>query len=191
MNRAQKIILIIGGLVMICLLVFPPWREAAEKEASYRKYVGRSFFLVPPKPVAVECYFAGCTTAPASYFHILLDRQLLIAQCVPVAVVAFIAFWIFRLRPNGTFPSLKSGTTRLLFSSPVALAVPPAGDFPLASMLLDIPKLILRRDEFWLMQTVMAPVMFGICTLAIYLLVSVAVWASGRTAIGTGGVRQA
>lgn len=61
-----------------------------------------------------------------------------------------------------------------------ALEVSPTGDFPLASMLLDLPKLILHRDEFWLVQAVMAPVMFGICASAIYLLVSFGVWAVGR-----------
>src|SRR5438270_10010395 len=122
MNRLQKATLVIGGVILTMLLLFPPWQEAALREVAYRKNVGRGFVLQPPKPVPVDCYFVGCKTAPASYFHVVLHSRLHIAQCVTVAFITLSVFWLVRRRSDGTQPALKKKRTRLLFSILIALA---------------------------------------------------------------------
>src|SRR6266567_2325364 len=80
LNRIQAAIGIVSGIALLVIVLFPAWQEAAEKEVSYRKDIGHGLLWSPPKPVAVDCYFVGCVTAPASYFHMLLNRTLLLKQ---------------------------------------------------------------------------------------------------------------
>lgn len=76
----QKAIAVVSGIVVLCLILFPPWQQAAERETAYRKDLGRAFRFHRPQPVAVDCYFAGCKTGAPSYFHVMLGRELLLAQ---------------------------------------------------------------------------------------------------------------
>ena len=172
LNATQKVVLAVAVAVLLPLLWFPPWREAAEREVAYRKDIGRGFILRPPAPEPVDCYFVGCKTAPASYFHVLLYRDLLFEQAGTVAGIALLLLWMFRIRRDGTSGSLRSRRTRLLFGMVMALPIPPDGTFPFASLLLDIPRQLVNRDELWLIPTVMVIFLYAACVLVIYALVS-------------------
>jgi hypothetical protein len=184
LNSTQKAIAVVSVIVLLGLGLFPPWRQAAERETAYRKDLGRGFVFRPPAPVAVDCYFVGCKTAPPSYFHVLLYRELLHAQLLSVFGVAVIALWMFRSRRDGTRASLVSRRVRLEFSLLVALLFPPMGQFPLASLLLDIPRQLIHRNELWLIPTLMVLVIFFVCALVVYLVVSTAVWIIGGLSSG-------
>lgn len=174
MNKAQKIILAIGLILLGVLLLFPPWQQAAFQEAHYRKNIGRGFILHPPKPVAIDCYFVGCQTAPPSHFHVVLYLRLLIAQCGTLLCIILSAMWIFRGRRDNSPATLKSPKRRLIFSMVIALAVPPSGDFPLASLLSDIPRQVMHRDELWLMPVLFLLFVFAFCTGIVYFLLTFA-----------------
>lgn len=169
MSKLQKRIAAAGGVILFSLLLLPPWQQAAGREVDYRKDLGRGLIFYPPRPVAVDCYFQNCQTAPASYFHVVLRRDLLIDQCVTVLLVTMMAVWMFRTRADGSRSHLGEQGTKLKLSLILALAVPPLGQFPLASLLWDIPRQLLHRDELWLIPVVMVLVIYGCCTGFIYL----------------------
>lgn len=179
LNTSQKAIAVVSLIVLLGLALFPPWQQAAERETAYRKDLGRGFLLHPPTPVAVDCYFVGCKTAPPSYFHVLLYRELLTAQLLSVFGVTVVAFWIFRTRRDYTSASLVSKRVRLELSLLLALLVPLMGKFPLASLLLDIPRQLTHRNELWLIPTLTVIAIFLVCAFAIYLLVTAALWIVG------------
>lgn len=173
-NSAQKTILVVGFVSLLCLALFPPWREAAEKEVDFRKDIGRSFILSPPQPVAVDCYFVGCKTAPPSYFHVLIYRELLFSQLITVGSVGLALLWIFRSRHDrdGTGASLASPKTRLQFSALIALVIPFAGQFPFGAGLAGIPRQIVLHDELWLIPIILTVLSYLVCVCIIFLLLS-------------------
>jgi hypothetical protein len=180
MNKTQKTVMAVCVFVLLCITMFPPWQQAAERETSYRKDLGRGFFLRPPQPTAAGCYFEGCRTAPPSYFHVVLNGKLLFEQSISVLAVSLAALWILSSNRNRTVSGLASRKTRIAVSILIALAVPPLGTVPLGFMLVGIPKQIMHRDELWLIPTILVLVIFGICSGAIYLLVSLALWIVDR-----------
>src|SRR5260370_6892738 len=133
LNAEQKVVLVVAVAVLLPLLWFPPWRGAAEREVAYRKDIGRGFIFRPPAPEPVDCYFVGCKTAPASYFHVLLYRDLLFEQAGTVAGIALLLLWMFRIRRDGTSCSLHSRRTRVMCGMVMALPIPPDQTFPFAS----------------------------------------------------------
>lgn len=179
LNGTQKTIAIISGIALVFLVLFPPWWQAAQNE-SYRQDIGRGFVLTPPHPVPVDCYFVGCRTAPASYFHVLLYRDLFFQQLAALAGITIIALWMFRRRNGGNRASLLLPKTRLRFSFLMALAVPPEGKFPLVSRLVDIPRMLIHRDELLLLPMILIIVMYLACSLIIYALISAGAWLCGR-----------
>ena len=106
-NSVQSAILTAASVAFVLLSLFHLGSRPLGKVA-YRLYVGRHFFLQPPTSVPVDCYFAGCATAPASYFHVLLYRDLLVEQLAAIIAVAFVLLWIFRSRQNGVRATLTS-----------------------------------------------------------------------------------
>src|SRR6476646_6306480 len=176
MNSFQKATLIIGGVILTMLLLFPPWQEAALRELAYRKDIGRGSLLRPPKPVPVDCYFVGCQTAPASYFHVVLNSRLHIAQCVTVVFITLSLFWLFLRRSDGTQPTLNKTRTRLLFSVLIALGLPPFGinNFTLAAFLFQIPKVIIDQGEKWQGFILFISVVFMFCSCVVYGVVTLA-----------------
>jgi hypothetical protein len=176
LNTVQKAIIVVSAAVLLSLVLFPPWWQAAVRETAYRKELGRGWILRPPAPVPVDCYFVGCETAPASYFHVLLYRDLFFEQLATVIGVSLVTLWIFRARRDGTRASLGSPKTRLRFSAVMALLVTPEGKFPLASDLVDIPKTLLHRDELWLIPMIMVILMYLASVVIIYGLVSAVLW---------------
>ena len=189
MNRPQKTILAIGGLIVAILLLSPPWQQPARLELDYRQSIGRGFILLPPKPVAVDCYFAGCGAAPPSYFHVVLYSELHIAQCATAICIVVALVWMFGARRGGAQPTLRSWRTRLIFSMLIALAVTPAGDFPLASLLADIPRQFMHRDELWLIPVLFLPLLYVFFSGIAYGIVTLAVWITARVFRRTVAVR--
>jgi hypothetical protein len=175
LNRQQSAIALIGAVLILLLVLFPPWQQAAEKEVDYRKDLGRSFVLTPPPSIAVDCYFVGCKTAPPSYFHVLLKRDFLIAECLCVFVVSVGMVWIFRQRKDGTQGSIRDGKTRAYSSVLLSLLIPIDGTVPLGLFLSDVPRMLIRREDLWLMPAIMIVVLCGVCSLAIYGLLTLAV----------------
>lgn len=181
MNSAQKAIVVVSVCVLLSPLLFPPWQQTAEGEPDYRKNLGRAGLLHPPKPVAVDCYFTGCKTAPPSYFHVLPYWTLIFAQALSTLAVALAAFWMFRSRRDGTCASLASRRTRLVFSTFLALLVPSVGTFPLAYTLLSLPEQVIHPGELGPIPTIAIVAMFVVCVWGIYLLLSLALWIRSRT----------
>jgi hypothetical protein len=171
-NRIQKATLAIGSFLLIVLLLFPPWQQAA---GDYRKSIGHGFILRPPQARPVDCYLIGCKTAPAPYFHVVFYSELYIAQCATVVFITVGMFVLFWNRGN-TVPTLKANKTRLLFSMLLALAVPPIGDIPLASLLADMPRQMVHQDEKWQAVIIIAVVLFVLCSGFIYAIVTLVLW---------------
>lgn len=179
-NKIQTTIGIACGIITLALVIFPPWQEAAEREVSYRKDIGRGFLWHRPKPVAVDCYFAGCVTAPASYFRVQLNRELLLQETLALVFVGIALLWTFRSRRDGTIANLHVRATRLLISCLLALLIPPTKGVPLGAALAGIPRMVLQRDELWLFLTTATVVMYIACVVTIYFLLTIAVWHVAR-----------
>jgi hypothetical protein len=179
LNTPLKAIGITGSILILLITLFPPWQQAAMREVDYRKYLGRGFVFSPPSPVAVDCYFVGCLTAPPSYFHVLIYQDLVFEQLVAVFCVALIMLWMFRSQKDGTQASLRVPKTRWRFSLLIALLIPLYGTFPLASDLVNIPKQLIGRGEFWLVWPLITLVLFVALAGVIYLLISGTLWIFG------------
>jgi hypothetical protein len=174
LNNTQKTILAIGLVLLLCLAVFPPWREAAEKEVDFRKDIGRGFILSPPQPIAVNCYFVGCKTAPSSYFHVMIYRRLLLSQLITVGIVGLALVWICRSHRDGTNASLGSPKTRLQLCVLIALLIPLDGQYPFGAWLADIPRQIALHDLLLIPIIFMGLIYLG-CVCILFLLLSAVV----------------
>lgn len=174
-NNSQKIVLTVGLVSLLFLALFPPWQQAAEREVAFRKDIGRGFILSPPHPIAVDCYFVGCKTAPPSYFHVLIYRGLLLSQLITVGSVGLALLWFFRSRRDNTCASLGSPKTRLQFSALIALLIPFVGQYPLGVGLASIPEQIIRHDELWLIPIIFMVLIYLAAVCVIYLLLSTVV----------------
>ena len=170
-NKGQFATAVLTIAVVAFLSLYPSWQEAAEKEIAYRRDVGRGLLWRPPSPVAVDCYFVGCVTAPASYFHVLLNQRLLFKQSLTVLFVGLALVWVFRTRTDGTV-SLQSAKTRAAASLLLALLVPPGGDVPLGAGLLGAPALLVHRGGAWLLPLILVLLLYGACAFVIYGLLS-------------------
>lgn len=178
-NSTQKALTAISSVALLCLGLFPPWQQAAMREP-FRKDIGRAFVLRPPAPVAVDCYFPGCKQAPPIYFHVQVHWEVLLAQLSVVFGVSVVALWVLRTRRDGTEGSLASNRTRLEISVLAASLFSPLGTFPLAVLLLDIPRQAVHRDELWFLPVIIVVVTYAICSLIVYGLLSSAVWLRNR-----------
>jgi hypothetical protein len=171
-----------SGLILLGLLLFPPWEQGAEGETDYRKYLGRSFFLKPPQPVPVDCYFVGCKTAPASYFHVLLATRLYVEPSLTVATVALLLLVVFHLRPNAPHAVLVSPTARIAFCTLVALVLPiPAGPqvVLLGTGVAYVPWLIAAGGEN-VLGAIATLVIFALYICAVNVIVTVGLWLAKR-----------
>ena len=173
LNNTQKAILAVGLVLLLCLALFPPWREAAQREVDYRKDIGRGFIL-DPQPVAVDCYFVGCKPAPPSHFHVLMNRKLLFNQLISVGVVELLLLWLFRSHCDGTNASLSSPRIRLQFCALIALLIPLDGQYPFGAWLADIPRQIALHDLLLIPILFMGLLYLG-CVCVIFLLLSAVV----------------
>ena len=180
MDRAQKAILAVTTAVLALLVLFPPWQQAAARETAYRKDLGRGLVFSPPSAVSVDCYFVGCKTAPAAYFHVLLSWDLFLEQIGAVVGVSILVLWIFRIRRDGTRASLVSRKIRLQLSVLAALLVPIEGTFPMVSDLARIPWQLTHTDELLFVPMILLLVMYSFAVLVIYVLASAVLWIGNR-----------
>jgi len=187
LNSRQGILMAVSSIVLLSLGLFPRWQQVAMREP-FKKDIGRAFLFRPPAPVAVDCYFAGCKSAPAAYFHVVLYREVLVAQLLSVLGVTVVALWIFRTRRDGTEANLRSNKTKLSLSLLVALLFPPLGTFPLGVLLLDIPRQVSHKNELWLLPALMVIATYVACALFAFGLLTSAIWVYNR--LGTRGTEQ-
>ena len=67
----------------------------------------------------------------------------------------------------------------------MASLVPLDGKYPLASELVDIPRRIIRRDEFWLVPIILLIGVYLTVVLIAYASISAALWFRGSRADGS------
>ena len=179
MNSTNKTIVLIGSIALLGLFLFPSWYET---NGQYVKQLGHHFLFSEPEPVPVDCYFVGCVTAPASYFHVVLDRRPWFETLSTVAVVASILVLLFRRRADGISLSIRHPKTRWILSGLVALALPVS----VTPMVLvgiygiSVPEYLFSGEDNSLWYSVAFPVVFSVYTVAVYLLSTVAVRISAR-----------
>lgn len=180
MNRLQGAALGIWLVWVGYIVLFPNWQEAAEREKDYRKDLGVHFVLKPPAPVAVPCYFVGCVTAPASYFHVLVDRTALYPELVCMTGLMMVTLIVFRTRKNGSPPSIATRRMCVVTASLIALALPlPVTPYPpLASMAPDLPTAILHPDHDHISVLIGFPFFFAAYGGATYFVIGTAIWAN-------------
>ncbi len=111
----------------------------------------------------------------ASYFHVLLNRTLLLKQSLTLLWVTVAFIWIYRTRRSGETASLTVPATRLLTSFLLALLIPSGGDVPFGAGLVAIPHLLAPVGDFVLIPTIIVILMFVACVLIIFGLLSAAV----------------
>jgi hypothetical protein len=174
LNAIQRVITGVAVAALLLIGLFPPWQQAAQKETAYRKDLHHSFALTPPHAIPVPCYFVGCKTAPASYFHVVLYRRLLVTQLLSVIGVGLACLWVFRTRSDGTRASILERKTRLASALLIALLVPPTGTYTIGFILLDIPQQLVQRDEFWLIPVILELFIYAVCALAAFVILSAA-----------------
>jgi hypothetical protein len=132
--------------------------------------------------VPVDCYFVGCKTAPAEYFHVLIAKQQFIAPCVTVVGVTLLALLFLQFRPNSLKSVIVSRKARLVFSGVLSLALPvPVG-----------PQIVLFGTAIayvpWQLQAggdnivvAIASVMsFAMCCCVVYAAVTIGSWLRTR-----------
>jgi hypothetical protein len=180
-NKARAIIGLVSAALLTLLVLCPPWQEAAQNEVTYRKDIGRGLLWSPPNTVPVDCYFVGCKVAPASYFHAVLNRQLLVEQTIPVLFVAGVFLWMFRTQEETNQPLLGSRKNKLIVASLLALLIPPVGGVPMGAALASLPLLFIDKGEFWAVYAVVIPAMYIVLALVIFVLLIALQWLVART----------
>src|SRR5437763_15080221 len=97
MQPSKKIILSISSIALLGVFFFPPWYET---NGQYVKQLGLHFFFSRPDAVPVECYLVGCVTAPASYFHVVLNWRSWVETLSTITAVTTILLLLFRTRTD-------------------------------------------------------------------------------------------
>lgn len=178
-NRIQRAVLGVWLLWVGFSVFFPNWQQAAERELDYRKELGLHFVLKPPAPVAVPCYFVGCITAPASYFHVLLDRKLLDEELLCATALMILAVVIFRSRGGESSPMLRQ---RMLVAAAALIALslplPIAPYFPLGVLAGYLPAAVLHPGHDTISVLIGFPFLFVVYGAVAYLAIRVSIWAN-------------
>ncbi len=187
MNPTKKIILSISSIAFGGIFFFPPWYET---NGQYVKQLGCHFFFIPPDAVPVECYFVGCVTAPASYFHVVLDWRSWVGTLSTIAAVTTILFLLLRARTDGTFPSIANAKTRLSLSVLVALALPVSMSpvVLLGTYGLYVPLIFFSGEHNWFWGSIFFPILLSLYAGAVYLLATATVWIAAHVHRGPGPV---
>jgi len=174
MNPTKRAILSISSIAFLGLFFFPPWYET---NGQYVKQLGHHFLFKTPEAVPVECYFVGCMTAPASYFHVVLDGRSAFETLSTIAVVATTLLLLFRTRTNGTSPSMASAVTRWAFSGLVALALPVSvTPTVLVGMYgISVPKILFSGEHNWFWGSIAFPAVFFVYAGGVYLVSTIAI----------------
>lgn len=169
-TRPQLTIAFLSAVILLLLLLCPEWQEASRKmPPEYRKEIGRGFLWSPPKTVAVGCNFAftDCAETPASDFYPVVNRQLVLMQSIPLAIVTLLLLWLTRTDGRQTRILSRIGT-RIAISLSLALLVPTIGWVPIGVYLVLLPGIISEGGETWQLYAVGFPVLFVIIALTIF-----------------------
>jgi len=181
MNSAKKTIIPISCIYLLGLFLFPSWYET---NGQYVKQLGHHFLFRRPEAVPVDCYFVGCVTAPASYFHVVLDRGPWLEAMINVAFVASILLFLFRTRGDESYASIRNPKTRWVFSGLVALTLPvPISATPIILMGMygvSTPTYLFSGEDNSLFYSLAFPIIFSVYAVVIYLASAVAVRFSTR-----------
>jgi hypothetical protein len=174
-GAAVGIWLVWVGYIVLC----PNWQEAAEREKDYRKELGVHFVLNPPAAVGVPCYFVGCITAPASYFHVVIDRRGFYPKLICVTTLVIVTFVIFRAGKNASTRSIASRHVDLVATSLITLALPVPGNpyFPLGVLAGYMPTAMLHPDHDHISVLIGFPFFIAVYGTAAYLAIRLAIWA--------------
>jgi len=185
-KRIQGAAIVIWLVWVGYIVLFPNWQEAAEREKDYRKELGVHFVLKPPAPVAVPCYFVGCITAPASYFHVVIDRRDFYPGLICVTALMIVTLVVFRTGKNGSTPSIVGRRLNLVATSLITLTLPVPGNpyFPLGVLAGYMPIAMLHPDHDHISVLLGFPFFFGVYGAAAYLAIRLASWA--RTSMKSG-----
>jgi hypothetical protein len=177
-NRIQRAAFGIWVLWVGFSVFFPNWQQAAEREVAYRKELGLHFILTPPAPVSVPCYFVGCSTAPASYFHVLIDRRLVYEELACATALMILAVLIFRSSRYESVP-FRGGRMRFVAAVLIALAlpVPIAPFFPVGVLAGYMPAAVMHPDHDHVSALVGFPLFFVPYALVSYLSITLVLWA--------------
>jgi len=180
-------ILSISSIAFLGVFLFPPWYET---NGQYVKQLGRHLLFSRPDAEPVECYFVGCVTAPASYFHVVLNWRSWVETLSTIAAVTTALFLLFRTRRDETFHSIANAKTRLLFSVLVALGLPISMSplVLLGTYGLYVPLIFISGEHNWFWGTVFFPIVLSAYAGAVYLVVTATVWIA---AYKHGGTRSA
>jgi hypothetical protein len=184
MNASSRNVVSIGSIVLAGLFLFPSWFET---NGQYVKQLGHHFLFNKPTAVPVECYLVGCVTAPASYFHVALDRQNWISALLTIVVVIGTLLLLFRTRTDGISRGIRHSVTRWAFSGLVALALPVTVTPQLLLLGIygvSVPRVLFSGEFGSLVYSVFFPVVFFVYTGVVYLAVTVFVWIMARTNYG-------
>ena len=88
MNRAQRVVILIGLLVIVAMVLYPPWsaeEPPLESRAARRVSAGYHPLFAPPGEVRIASHGA--------LYAVVADRidiGRLLGQCIAVAFVAFL-----------------------------------------------------------------------------------------------------
>ena len=118
-NRIQVAIGLMSSSILLFLTLCPPWEQASQKmPPQYRKELGRGFLWSAPKTVPDGCYFTymECIETPASDFYPVVNRQLVLMQSIPLAMVTFLLWWLTRTDDGERSRTGYSTTTRVTIS---------------------------------------------------------------------------
>lgn len=92
MGVAQKAICGCGLVVILLLILFPPWQEAYKSiHIPYRKDLGHAFVSKPPDPIEVR-NFDG-TVTPPSAFYVFMNTRGLLGECFGAAIISLAMFF--------------------------------------------------------------------------------------------------
>jgi hypothetical protein len=149
-NRIQVAIGLMSSSILLFLTLCPPWEQASQKmPPQYRKELGRGFLWSAPKTVPDGCYFTymECIETPASDFYPVVNRQLVLMQSIPLAMVTFLLWWLTRTDDGERSRTGYSTTTRVTISLSLALVVPAFGGIPTVILLFLLLGSILDQGE--------------------------------------------
>lgn len=189
MNPTKKMILSISSIAFGGVFFFPPWYET---NGQYVKQLGHHFFFIRPDAIPVECYFVGCVTAPASYFHVVLDWRSWVATLSTIAAVTTMLFLLLRARADGTFPSIVNAKTRLLLSVLVALALPVSMSpvVLLGTYGVYVPLIFFSGEHNWFWGSIFFPILLSLYAGAVYLVATATVWIAAHVHRGPDVLRS-
>lgn len=152
MTAAQKWVLRGGAIVLLLVVLFPPWQQIYQGHPlAYRGEMGHHFFWLRPNPVGEQSWMVN---APASECKVVVRRGVVLRQCGMVAGMIAILLFAFRKHAAGqlsdtgvetmsalaTIASLK--TRRLMLVSlflAFCLPVPPPDGLPLGALVVMAP----------------------------------------------------